>query len=40
MVAEDEQEGIDLFNDKKFDLVVLDIMLPKLNGLIALNKIR
>lgn len=39
-VAEDGQVGIDLFNEKAFDLVVLDIMLPKLNGFVVLNKIR
>ena len=39
-IAEDGQSGIDLFNKKKFDLVVLDIMLPKLNGFVVLNKIR
>lgn len=40
MVAEDGQEGIDLFKGNKFDLVVLDIMLPKLNGFGVLNQIR
>ncbi|CEI72524.1 Response regulator ArlR [Romboutsia hominis] len=40
MVAEDGQEGIDLFKGSKFDLVVLDIMLPKLNGFGVLNQIR
>lgn len=29
MVAEDGQEGIDLFKSNEFDLVLLDIMLPK-----------
>ena len=32
MVAEDGQEGIDLFKSNEFDLVLLDIMLPKING--------
>ena len=40
MVAEDGQEGIDLFKGSKFDLVVLDIMLPKINGFGVLNQIR
>lgn len=40
MVAEDGEEGINLFKENKFDLVVLDIMLPKLNGFGVLNKIR
>ncbi|GAA0103920.1 two-component system response regulator RR06 [Paraclostridium sordellii] len=40
MVAEDGQEGVTLFKENNFDLVVLDIMLPKLNGFGALNKIR
>jgi two-component system response regulator VanR len=40
MIAEDGQEGIDIFKNNKFDLVVLDIMLPKLNGFVVLNQIR
>lgn len=40
MVAEDGEEGINLFKENKFDLVVLDIMLPKLNGFGVLNQIR
>lgn len=40
MVAEDGQEGIDLFKENNFDLVVLDIMLPKLNGFGVLSQIR
>lgn len=40
MIAEDGQEGIDLFKNNKIDLVVLDIMLPKLNGFVVLNQIR
>ena len=38
--AEDGQEAVDLFKENKFDLVILDIMLPKLNGFGILNKIR
>ena len=40
MVAEDGQEGIDLFKSNEFDLVLLDIMLPKINGFGVLSKIR
>lgn len=39
-VAEDGLLGIELFNKKSFDLVILDIMLPKLNGFVVLNRIR
>ena len=39
-VASDGQEGIDLFRQNKFDLVLLDIMLPKINGLGVLIQIR
>ena len=40
MVAEDGQEGIDLFTSNEFDLVLLDIMLPKINGFGVLSQIR
>ena len=40
MVAEDGQEGIDLFKSNEFDLVLLDIMLPKINGFGVLSQIR
>lgn len=40
MLAEDGQEGINLFKEHKFDLVILDIMLPKINGFGVLNQIR
>ena len=39
-VASDGQEGIDLFRQNKFDLVLLDIMLPKMDGLTVCKKIR
>ena len=39
-VASDGQEGIDLFMQNKFDLVLLDIMLPKINGFGVLSQIR
>ena len=38
--AEDGMQAIEIFNKNKFDLVILDIMLPKANGFIVLNKIR
>ena len=34
------EEAIELFNKNKIDLVILDIMLPKANGFVVLNKIR
>lgn len=40
IVAEDGQEGIDLFKSNEFDLVLLDIMLPKINGFGVLSQIR
>ena len=40
MVAEEGQEGIDLFKSNEFDLVLLDIMLPKINGFGVLSQIR
>ena len=40
MVAEDGQEGIDLFKSNEFDLVLLDIRLPKINGFGVLSQIR
>ena len=38
--AEDGMQAIEIFNKNKFDLVILDIMLPKANGFVVLNKIR
>lgn len=38
--AEDGEKAVDLFKKNKFDLVILDVMLPKLNGFGILNKIR
>ncbi|MBU6136977.1 response regulator transcription factor [Clostridium tertium] len=38
--AEDGMQAIELFNNNKIDLVILDIMLPKANGFVVLNKIR
>ena len=38
--AEDGIKAIELFKNSKIDLVILDIMLPKANGFVVLNKIR
>ena len=40
IVAKDGQEAIDKFKINKIDLILLDIMLPKLNGLEVLKYIR
>ncbi|MGH4124071.1 MAG: response regulator transcription factor [Clostridium sp.] len=39
-VAEDGLKGIDIFNSSKFDLVLLDIMLPKIDGFVVCEIIR
>ena len=38
--AEVGMQAIELFKNSKIDLVILDIMLPKANGFVVLNKIR
>ncbi|HZJ83564.1 MAG TPA: response regulator transcription factor [Clostridia bacterium] len=38
--AYDGQEAVDKFNAQEFDLIVLDVMLPKLNGFEVLQRIR
>lgn len=38
--AEDGKEGLEKFNEEHPDLVVLDIMLPKISGVEVLEKIR
>ncbi|MGV7221804.1 MAG: heavy metal response regulator transcription factor [Nitrospinales bacterium] len=39
-VAHDGEEGLYLASESQFDLIVLDLMLPKLNGLEVLTKLR
>ncbi|KIP25806.1 response regulator [Bacillus thuringiensis serovar morrisoni] len=39
-IAENGIKGLKLFNEKKFDLVLLDIMMPILNGFEVANIIR
>ena len=39
-LAEVGLQAIELFKNNKIDLVILDIMLPKANGFVVLNKIR
>ena len=38
--AKDGEEGLDLINYNDYDLIILDIMIPKLNGLDLLKHIR
>lgn len=40
VTAYDGQEGCDFFIKQPFDLVLLDIMIPKLNGIEVMKKIR
>ncbi|MGN6711507.1 response regulator transcription factor [Anaerocolumna jejuensis] len=40
VTAYDGQEGCDFFLKQPFDLVLLDIMIPKLNGIEVMKKIR
>ncbi|WP_243125398.1 response regulator transcription factor [Clostridium amazonitimonense] len=39
-VAYDGQEAIDMFNYEKFDLLLLDLMIPKIDGMTVLKTIR
>ena len=38
--AYDGEEAVEKFNNNYYDLIILDVMLPKLNGLEVLQKIR
>lgn len=42
ITAEDGEKGIELFRqtEKKFDLVILDMVMPKLNGVDTFNKLK
>ncbi len=40
LVANDGEEGLNIALKKKPDLVMLDIMMPKMDGLTVMNKIR
>lgn len=39
-VAVDGEEAVEKFQNEKFDIILLDIMLPKMNGIDVLKKIR
>ncbi|MDD6301849.1 MAG: response regulator transcription factor [Bacillales bacterium] len=39
-VASDGEEALDIFYSKKFDMIIIDIMMPKLNGIEFINQIR
>ena len=39
-IASDGEEGYKKFSNEKFDLIILDLMLPKLNGLEICKKIK
>ena len=38
--AENGLEALNIFKEKKIDLIILDIMMPVMDGLTALKKIR
>ena len=40
LVAEDGQKALDLFNSNSFDLIILDVMLPKIDGFQVAQTIR
>jgi DNA-binding response OmpR family regulator len=40
VVASDGQEALDLFDDQHFDLVVLDIMMPRVDGMEVCRRLR
>lgn len=40
LAAKDGEEGVTAANDKQPDIILLDIMLPKLNGIEALKRLK
>ena len=40
LVAYDGEQGLEIAKNKKWDLMLLDIMLPKVDGLVVLEKVR
>ncbi|MDQ0150434.1 response regulator transcription factor [Eubacterium multiforme] len=38
--AEDGESGLEVFSKEKIDLIILDVMMPKMNGFTFLEKIR
>lgn len=39
-VACDGEEGLNLARDEEFDLIILDILLPKIDGFVVCQKLR
>lgn len=40
LLARDGQEGIDIAKAEKPSLILMDVMMPKMNGLVALGKLK
>ncbi len=40
VTAEDGKEGLELFKNTKFDIVISDILMPKMNGITMVKKIK
>lgn len=38
--AYDGEEAVEKFTNNQYDLIILDVMLPKMNGLVVLQKVR